>query len=74
MPVPYAAQLPFHGGRRITRRRPVVRWLLAISQLRIAYALRSLRQVLLLISLFTLLLTERIPRSLFGMIATTYRL
>ena len=65
MPVPYAAQLEFHGDRGITRRRPLVQWLLAIPQL-IAYAPRSLRQVLFLISFFTLLFTGRIPRSLFG--------
>ena len=66
MPVPYAAQLEFHGDRGITRRRPLVRWLLAILQLIIAYAPRSLRQVLFLISSFTLVFTGHIPRSLFG--------
>ena len=39
----------------------------------IASALRSLRQVLILISLFTVLFTERIPRALFDMIAMSYR-
>jgi hypothetical protein len=50
-----------------------VRWLLAVPQLMIAYALRSVRQVLTLISFFTVLFTERIPRPLFGAIAMTYR-
>jgi Domain of unknown function (DUF4389) len=39
----------------------------------IASALRSLRQVLILISLFTVLFTERIPRPVFDMIVTSYR-
>jgi len=71
--VPYPAQLEFHGDRHIIRWRPLVQWLLAIPQLMIAGALRSLRQVLILISLFTVLFTERIPRPLFDMIATCYR-
>jgi hypothetical protein len=71
--VPYPAQLEFHGDRHIARWRPLVQWLLAIPQLAIASALRSLREVLLLISLFTVLFTERIPQPLFDMIAMTYR-
>ena len=70
---PYPAQLEFHGDRHIARWRPLVQWLLAIPQLMIAGALRSLRQVLTLISLFTVLFTERIPRPLFDMIVTSYR-
>ena len=73
MPVPFPAQVDFHGDRHITRWRPLVQWLLAIPQLLVASALRSLRQVLILISLFTVLFTERIPRALFDMITTTYR-
>ena len=73
MSAPYPLQLEFHGDRHITRWRPLVQWLLAIPQLMIACALRSLRQVLTLISLFTVLFTERIPKPLFDMIATTYR-
>jgi Domain of unknown function (DUF4389) len=69
----YPAQVEFHGDRHITRWRPLVQWLLAIPQLMIASALRSLRQVLTLISLFTVLFTERIPKPLFDMIATSYR-
>lgn len=73
MPVPYAARLEFHGGNHIARWRPLAQWLLAIPQLMIASALRSLRQVLILISLFTVVFTERIPRPVFDMIATSYR-
>jgi hypothetical protein len=59
MPVPYAARLEFHGYRQITRWRPLVQWLLAVPQLMIASALRTVRGVLLLFSLFTLLFSER---------------
>src|SRR5436309_7431420 len=66
-------QLELRADRRIARWRPLVQWLLAIPHLMIATARRSLRQVLTLISLFTVLFTERIPRPLFDMIATTHR-
>lgn len=70
---PYPAQLEFHGDRHIAWWRPLVQWLLAVPQLMVASALRSLREILIVISLFTVLFTERIPRSLFDMITTTYR-
>lgn len=73
MSVSYPAHMEFDADRHITRWRPLVQWLLAIPHLLIASALRSLRQVLILISLFTVLFTERIPRPLFDMIAMTYR-
>ena len=53
--------------------RPLVQWLLAIPHLMIAYALRFLRQILTLISFFTVLFTEQIPRPLFDAIVMTYR-
>jgi hypothetical protein len=71
--VPYPAHLEFHGDRRISRWRPLVQWLLAIPQLMIAGALRTVRQMLTLVSFFTVLFTKRIPRALFDMIAMTYR-
>src|SRR5205807_3826418 len=71
--VPYPAQLGFEGGLQIARWRPLVQWLLAIPQLLISYALGQVRNVLTLISLFSVLFTKRIPRSLFDMIAMTYR-
>jgi len=71
--VPYPAQLEFQGDRHIARWRPLVQWLMAIPHLAIASALRSLREVLLVISLFTVLFTERIPKALFDMITMTYR-
>ena len=73
MSAPYPLQLEFHADRRITRWRPFVQWLLAIPHLMIAWALRSLRQVLTLISFFTVLFTKRIPRPLFDAIVMTYR-
>ncbi len=66
-------QLDFDADRHITRWRPLVQWLLAIPHLMIAYTLRSVRGVLTLISLFTVLFTERIPRPLFDFIVMTYR-
>ena len=71
--VPYPAQVQFEADRHITRWRPLVQWLLAIPHLFIANILRSLRQLLTLVSFFTVLFTEQIPQSLFDMIAMTYR-
>ena len=73
MPVPYPLQLELHADRHITRWRPLVQWLLAIPHLMIAYALRFVRQALTLISFFTVLFTEQIPRPLFDAIVMTYR-
>jgi len=71
--IPYPVQLDFHADRRITRWRPLVQWFLAIPHLVIANVLRTLRQLLTLISFFTVLFTKRIPRPLFDVIAMTYR-
>ena len=71
--LPYPAQVDLQGDRRITRWRPLVQWLLAIPHLAISSTLRTLREILTLISLFTVLFTERIPRPLFDEIAMTYR-
>jgi hypothetical protein len=69
----YPVQLEFDADRHITRWHPLVQWLLAIPHLIIAEALSTLRNILTLISFFTVLFTERIPRPLFDMIAMTYR-
>jgi hypothetical protein len=69
----YPARVDFDADRRITRWHPLVQWLLAIPHLIVADVLSTLRHVLTLISFFTVLFTERIPRPLFDMIATTYR-
>jgi hypothetical protein len=73
MSAPFPAQVELHADHHITWWRPLVQWALAIPQLMVASALRSLRGILVLFSLFTVLFTERIPRPLFDMIATTYR-
>jgi hypothetical protein len=73
VPMPYPASVSFDADRHITRWRPFVQWAMAIPHLMVAQALRAVRQVLTLISLFTVLFTERIPRSLFDMITMTYR-
>ena len=73
LPMAYPAQLDFDAERRITRWHPLVQWLLAIPHLIVADVLSTLRGVLTLISFFTVLFTERIPRPLFDMIAMTYR-
>ena len=70
---PYPARLEFDADRHITQWRPLVQWLLAIPQFMISRALQALRGVLTLLSFFTVLFTERIPRQLFDMIAMTYR-
>jgi ABC-type uncharacterized transport system YnjBCD permease subunit len=73
IPVPYPAQLEFHGDPQISRWRPLIQWLLAVPHLLVAQALNSLRHILTLISLFTVLFTKEIPRPLFDAIAMTYR-
>ena len=70
---PNPLQLELHADSHITRWRPLVQWLLAIPHLLIAWALRTLRQVLTLISFFTVLFTTQIPRPLFDAIVMTYR-
>lgn len=69
----YPTQLDFHAEHRIARWRPLVHWLLAIPQLAIARALGYLRNVLTVISLFTVLFTKQIPRPIFDAIAMVYR-
>jgi hypothetical protein len=53
MSTPYPLQLEFQAERRITWWRPLVQWFLAIPHLMIAGALCSLRQVLTLVSFFS---------------------
>lgn len=70
---PYPAQLEFRADREITRWRPLVQWLMAIPQLLVVNVLSTLRNVLTLISLFTVVFTKKIPRPLFDAIVMTYR-
>lgn len=71
--MPYPVMLEFHGDQHIARWRPLVQWVLVIPQLLIGSVLSSLRNVLTLISLFTVLFTKTIPRPLFDVIAMTFR-
>lgn len=73
MSLSYPATLDFRGSPRIARWRPLVQWLLAAPQLLIAYALGILRAVLLVIAFFPVVLTGRLPRPLFDVIAMTVR-
>ena len=68
---PYPIQLEFRADQHMTRWRPLVQWLLAVPHFMITRVLNSLRGVLTLISLFTVVFTKRIPRSLFDAIAMT---
>jgi hypothetical protein len=70
---PYPVRLEFAGDTRIERWRPLVQWLLVIPQAMVVSVLQSLRGVLTLISFFTVLFTEKIPRSIFDLIAMTFR-
>ncbi|MEO6701926.1 MAG: DUF4389 domain-containing protein [Jatrophihabitantaceae bacterium] len=69
----YPATVEFNADYHIARWRPLAQWLLAIPQLMIANVLSSLRNILTLISFFTVLFTERIPQPIFNAIAMTYR-
>ena len=73
MSITYPARLDFHADPHVARWRPLAQWLLAIPQLAIAEALSRLRNILTLISLFTVLFTKQIPRPIFDAIAMTYR-
>lgn len=73
VPAAYPVRLEFHNDYRIDRWRAVAQWVLAIPQLMVAGALGSLRNVLTLISLVTVLFTRQIPRPMFDAIAMCYR-
>ena len=69
----YPARLGIDAPLEVKNWRPLVHWILAIPQLLIANALRSLRQVITLIAFFTVLFTKKIPDSLFNMIVMSHR-
>src|SRR4051794_36001248 len=73
MSTAYPVRLDLTADTRIARWRPLVQWLLAIPHLAISSVLRTLRQLLTLVSLVTVLFTKRIPRQVFDTIAMTYR-
>ena len=69
----HAATITIDADPHIARWRPLVQWFLAIPHLAVANALRTVRGLLTLVSLVTVLFTEQIPRPLFDAIAMTYR-
>jgi hypothetical protein len=69
----HPVQIDLEATRRMPRWRPLVQWLLAIPHLMIAWSMSYLRNVLTVISLFTVLFTRRIPRPVFDAITMTYR-
>lgn len=73
MSISYPVRLDFRADYRIARWRPIAHWLLAIPHLAVVWALGYLRNVLTLISLFTVLFTRQIPRPIFDAIAMIYR-
>jgi len=73
MSTAYPVRLDLTADTRIARWRPLVQWLLAIPHLAISSVLRTLRQLLTLVSLVTVVFTKRIPRQVFDTIAMTYR-
>ncbi len=73
MSVPYPVQLEFQADTQVTRVAPAGAMAARHSAPPDFHALRALRQLLTLISFFTVLFTEQIPRSLFDAIVMTYR-
>jgi len=61
VPRPYPATLTFDSPERIANWRPLVNWLLAIPQLLIVNALRSVSELLAVISWFIILFTGGLP-------------
>lgn len=69
----YPVTVELNAPLEVARWRPLVHWLLAIPQLLVSQALKSLGGVLALIALFTILFTKQIPRSMFDVIVMTQR-
>ena len=69
----HPATVDLDTGTRIARWRPLVQWMLAIPHLVVADVLNTLRGVLTVVSLVTVVFTKRIPRPVFDAITMTYR-
>jgi hypothetical protein len=61
---PYPAVLTFEPPERVANWRPLVNWLFAIPHLMVVAALRSVAQVLAVVSWFIILFTGRMPTEL----------
>ena len=71
----YAAtvHLDTETDNRIARWRPFMQWMLAIPHLVVIDVLTTLRGVLTVVSLVTVVFTKRIPHSVFDAITMTFR-
>jgi roadblock/LC7 domain-containing protein len=69
----HPATVQLDSDTRMARWRPLVQWLLAVPHLVVTDVLNTLRCVLTVVSLVTVVFTKRIPRSVFDAIAMTYR-
>ena len=61
VPGPYPAQLVFAPPERIANWRPLVQWLLAVPHFMVLYALRSVVEILAVISWFIIVFTGGLP-------------
>lgn len=61
---PYPATITFDSPKRVANWRPLVNWLLAIPHLLVANALRSVSELLAVVSWFIILFTGRLPAGL----------
>ena len=69
----YPATVELDTDTRIARWRPLVQWMLAIPHLIVIDVLSTLRCILTVVSLVTVVFTRRIPRSVFDVITMSYR-
>ena len=69
----YPATVELDTDSHIARWRPLVQWMLAIPHLVVIDVLNTLRCVLTVVSLVSVVFTKRIPRSVFDTITMTYR-
>ncbi len=60
-PSPYPATLTFDPPERVANWRPVVQWFLAIPHFMVLYALRTVVEILAVISWFIIVFTGRFP-------------
>src|SRR5437867_4005996 len=73
IPAQYPAHLDLDSPRKVANWRPLVHWLLAIPQLLVSGALRTLRHILQLIGFFAILFTGAFPKGLFDVVVMCLR-
>jgi len=69
----YPLRFDVEYPEQLNRWLPLIKWLLAIPQLLIIYALINVAYVLQLIAFFAILFTRKFPQSLFEFIVNIYR-